>query len=301
MLVTPLKLIHHYSGVAVTSYWVQGMPDNGVGLKKESCVEQMSIGYNDYTCWSKLRFVCAIVKSNPCDAVNCGGNGKCFVEAGQGFCACNQGWTGKNCGQKKCRFVVTQGGMPVKADVMMLLDGSTSVSSADFQKSLSFVQNFVDTMKISSNAGRLDVLQYSHTLQREIKFADSEELGKNGLKNRIGGLKQVGGGTFTGNALEEALRVFRESGRVDATDVAKYVLVLTDGETPASQEVKIQATVPEFSKMGVEILGIGIGTGVNQKQLLMLTGNRQDRVFSVNSFDQLNSDFLKKIVEKMCE
>lgn len=291
------------NGVAVTTHWVKGMPDNGVVFGAESCVQQMDIGYNDDVCGKKLRFVCMVKKArNPCDEVNnCGGNGQCLVEAGKAFCACNQGWTGKHCGEKKCRFVVTRGGMPVKADVMVLLDGSGSVSSEDFQKSLSFIRDFADTMRIGSDAGRINVHQFSHTHQTEITFADSVELGEKQLKKKIDGLQQLGGGTFTGDALAEALRVFRESGRRDATDVAKYVLVLTDGETTSDQEDKIKETVPEITKIGVEILGIGIGGKVNQNQLLIMTGNRQDRVFSVDSFDKLNSDFLKKMVEKMCE
>ena len=304
----------------------------------EDCLQQLESwhGWNDAQCSTELRYVCEKAAADPCTEVNCGGKGKCSVKGKKAFCLCEDGWTGSRCqskvdicapnpclhggkcftnslgfrcncvGQfsgrrceKKCRFVVTNEGLPEKADVVVLLDGSTSVKVPDYQKSLAFVAKFVDKMKIGVGAGRVGLVQFSHLHQEEFSFADSVKLGEAGLNEKIMGLRQLTGGTATGRALANVRNIFHGSSRVYTVDAAKYILVLTDGQS--HQENIIRSIVPSILEMDVKILAVGIGSEVDEGELLLITGGHKERMFSLDSFDQLNNDFLLKIIEKMCD
>ena len=304
----------------------------------EDCVQQLVSmhGWNDAKCSAKLRYICQKKSSSPCVEVNCGEKGRCVVENGKGVCRCDDGWTGSRCrdkvdscvpnpclnggkcasnslgvqcqcrGQysgprceKKCRYVVTQQGMPEKADVMVLLDGSTSVLAPDYQKSLTFVSKFVDKMVIGPAAGRVGLVQFSHKLREEVSFADSVKLGKAGLIKKIRHLNQLMGGTATGKALELVKSKLGGLERLFTVDAAKYILVLTDGKS--QQDDMIRSIVPGILKMDIKILAVGIGSKVDEEELLLLTGGHKNRVFSIDSFEKLNNDFLLKIIERMCD
>jgi len=304
----------------------------------EDCVEQLESwhGWNDAVCTNELRYVCQRDPLDPCSEVKCGGRGKCHVVKGKPVCRCDEGWGGVHCekkvdpcvpnpclhggkcysnsmgvhcscvGQfagrrceKKCRFVVTKEGLPRKVDVEILLDGSTSVKKADFDKSLQFVTKFVEKLEIGADLARVGLMQFSHKWKEEFKFADSVRWGKAKVKSKIAHLDQVMGGTATGRVLEKAMEIFHNTQRTFSVDAAKYIIVVTDGQS--HQENIIKAIVPRLLKMDVKILTVGIGPAVDEGELLLLTGGHSNRVFSVDSFDELNAEFLEKIIEKMCD
>jgi len=235
---------------------------------------------------------------NVCTPNPCLHGGSCFSNSQGVLCKCVGQYSGSKC-EKKCRFVVTNEGLPEKADVVVLLDGSTSVLAPDFRKSLTFVSNFVDKMKVGASAGRVSLVQFSHLHEEQISFDESVKLGKIRLKDKIMHLKQLTGGTLTGKALDTARKIIHSSSRLYTIDAAKYILVLTDGQS--HQENVIRTLVPLILKMDVKILTVGIGPAVDEAELLLLTGGHKERVFSVDSFDQLNNDFLQKIIEKFCD
>ena len=309
-----------------------------VNWVQENCVEQLESwhGWNDATCDTKLRFICQKKPANPCAKVNCGGHGKCAVIGNKGICRCAEGWTGQNCekpvnpcspnpclnggkcfanslgthcscvGQfsgnrceKKCRFVVTSEGLPRKADVLVLLDGSTSVRELDYRKSLGFVAKFVDKLEIGAAAARVGLIQFSHIWETEFSLADSVKMGEYALKSKVLGLNQLTGGTATGKVLEKAKNVLHQDTRVYTPHVATFILLITDGQS--HQENIIRVVVPQILGMGVKILTVGVGPAVDAAELLLLTGGHANRVFSVDSFDKLDNEFLQRIIERMCD
>jgi len=304
----------------------------------EDCMQQLesSHGWNDAVCSTKLRYICQRDATDPCSEVKCGSRGVCHVVNRQAVCQCDEGWGGARCqtkvdpcqpnpclhggscysndagahcscvGQfsgrhceKKCRFVVTEGGMPRKVDVEVLLDGSTSVTAPDFVKSLNFVGKFVEKLEIGSDLARVGLIQYSHKWREEFNFADSVRWGKAKLMTEIHRLKQVTGGTATGKVLGAAMQIFHQARRTFSLDAAKFIIIVTDGQS--HQENIIKVIVPKVLNMGVKILTVGIGPAVDEGELLLLTGGHKNRVFSVDSFDDLNAEFLESIIEKMCD
>ena len=305
----------------------------------ENCVQQLESwnGWNDAPCNNKYRYVCQRGPMDPCNEVNCGKHGHCVERKGKAACVCHDGWGGSRCEksldvcvpnpcrnggkcyknwqgahcqcvgrfsgrrcEKECRFVVTSEGIPAHVDALVLLDGSTSVSAPDFKKSLNFVAKFVGKLDVGAAKARVGLIQFSHTWKKEFGFRDSVSWGKNGVKNKIASVAQLTGGTATGRVLEAARDVFaNEQSTFSVKTPEKYIIVVTDGQS--HQEAIIRETVPQILKMGVHVLAVGIGDAVDEKELLLITGGHHERVFSVDSFDQLNAKFLEKIIEKMCD
>lgn len=190
--------------------------------------------------------------------------------------------------------------MPAHVDALVVLDGSTSVSAPDFKKSLNFVAKFVGKLDVGAAKARVGLIQFSHTWKKEFGFRDSVSWGRSGVKNKIASVAQLTGGTATGRVLEAARDIFaNEQSTFSVKTPEKYIIVVTDGQS--HQEAIIRETVPQILKMGVHILAVGIGDAVDEKELLLITGGHHERVFSVDSFDHLNAEFLEKIIEKMCD
>ena len=53
--------------------------------------------------------------------------------------------------------------------------------------------------------------------------------------------------------------------------------------------------------LGVELVAIGVGAGVDNDQLLLLAGGHAARAFSVASFDQLDDILIEKLVDHICD
>lgn len=132
-----------------------------------------------------------------------------------------------NC-EKSCRFEVTKEGLPSKLDAMILVDSSGSVGDPNFQKSLKFIAKFADKMHMGDQ--RLEVIRFTQEVFDAINFASSAHMSKDALRAKIMGIEYKKGATLTGKAMNAAVRVFHDSGR-KATDVAKYLIVMTDGES----------------------------------------------------------------------
>ena len=232
-----------------------------------------------------------------CAAHPCQNGGQCFSNSGGYVCHCVGNFKGKNC-ETSCRFKVTDSGMPEKVDAVILVDGSDSVNAEDpgnFGKSLQFVINLVEKFNIGAGKARLEVTQFSHKLAEAIDFDDSTHMTKAALRAKIANMHFLGGGTATDKALNAAYRAFQTQGR-RGSDVAKYLVVLTDGISNGSEQ--IPDIVSKMKALGVKIVAVGVGGAVDPAELRLIAGGN---VFTVGSFDQLDSSLISKMVQHICD
>jgi len=248
--------------------------------------------------WTGSRCDQAVVV-DPCANHPCQNGGACFSNEGGYFCKCEGNFKGKNC-EKSCRFEVTQEGLPSKLDAMVLFDGSMSVGEGNFKKSLEFISRFVDKLDLGPSKARLELIQFSHKIAEALDFVASSHTSKGVLRAQIGRIDYLRGGTATGKAMTEALKVFTEKGR-HAKDVAKYLVVLTDGNSSETEHALIRQAVPKLKAMGVELVAVGVGSSVNDDELRLIAGGKAANVFSVDSFEKLDSALISKMVEKLCD
>jgi len=203
------------------------------------------------------------------------------------------------CETRSCRFKITSSGMPEKVDAVVLIDGSTSVNAenpGNFRKSLQFVINLADKLDIGAGKARLQITQFSNRLAEAITFDESVQMSKADLRARIANVDFLSGYTLTNEALRDAYRVFSTQGRHES-DVAKYLVVMTDGVSTKGGD-QIPNTVSKLKALGVKIVAVGVGSSVDPNELRLIGGGS---VFTVGSFDQLNSSLISKMVQHVCD
>ncbi|XP_062395792.1 collagen alpha-6(VI) chain-like [Sardina pilchardus] len=176
------------------------------------------------------------------------------------------------------------------ADVILLIDSSGSIDPEDFLMMKAFINNTIMRSVIGPDSVRMGVLQFS-TIQREEFSLDSSQT-RNDLVQKVNAMRQLGGGTLTGQALSFTSQYF-DASRGGRPNVPKILIVITDGE--AQDAVKLPAQA--LRDKNVAIYSIGVG-GANITQLNEISGIA-DRVYTETDFDALQ--FLEdKIFYKIC-
>lgn len=173
------------------------------------------------------------------------------------------------------------------ADVLFLVDSSGSINPQDFRIMKSFINNTIMRSTIGPDAVRMGVLQFS-TYQRE-EFALNSPQTHTDLVQKVNAMKQLGGGTLTGQALSYTSQYFDDA----RPNVPWILIVITDGA--AQDAVKLPAQ--DLRDKNVIIYSVGV-EGANITQLNEISGVA-DRVYTETSFEALR--FLEdKIFYKIC-
>ncbi|KAM9806315.1 collagen alpha-6(VI) chain isoform 1-T1 [Syngnathus typhle] len=180
-----------------------------------------------------------------------------------------------------------------KADLIFLLDQSGSISYQDYTVMKTFTTQLVASFKVSQDLVRVGLAQFSDNFQHEFylnQFFTYESVAKH-----ITGMKQRGGGTLIGRALDAIRAHFEEAnGSRRLAGVSQNLVLITDGE---SQD-EVQEAAERLKALGVEVFAIGVGD-VHDLQLLQITGTH-DRLFTVENFDSLEG-IRQKVVKTICK
>ncbi|KAM9308135.1 collagen alpha-6(VI) chain [Gastrophryne carolinensis] len=177
------------------------------------------------------------------------------------------------------------------ADIYLLIDGSGSIEPQDFIDIKAFLVELVEMFDIGPEKVRVAAFQYAQDRQQE--FSINTEYSKTSLKSAIHNIRQIGGGTDTGAAINFTRQYIVDPNNARAQKVPVYLIVLTDGES--------QDSVKEAAKLvrddNVIVYAIGVKEA-NQTQLLEIAGE-QKRVHYVFHFDSLK-DIKNVIAQQIC-
>eukprot|EP00058_Branchiostoma_floridae_P018788 XP_002604277.1 hypothetical protein BRAFLDRAFT_88566 [Branchiostoma floridae] len=174
-------------------------------------------------------------------------------------------------------------------DLFFVLDGSDSVSLADFDIVKEFVVAVVSGFTISLTDTRVGVLQYSDGSTLECNLGDHPDWSS--FVNSMNTMARQGGGTSTGAALEFARLI---AAWRPAPVVPRIMIVLTDGDSEDSVVTPAQALATEQ----VTVFAIGVGS-FNRSELLQITNNNQDRVFELADFNAI-ANIMNRIIQAAC-
>ncbi|XP_061116173.1 collagen alpha-6(VI) chain-like [Conger conger] len=178
----------------------------------------------------------------------------------------------------------------VEGDVLFLIDGSSSIRHTEFEKIGKFMQSLVDKTEIGSSKFHVGVLQFSNKSQEEFRLDNSYDKGR--IKQAISSIRQLKGGTLTGQALSFSSQYF-ESPKGGRLNVRKFLIVITNGK--AHDDVAKPAA--KLRNSGVIIYSIGV-LNANNTQLQEISGSRE-RIFPVKDFDSLQP-LIKDFHYKLC-
>ncbi|XP_078669871.1 collagen alpha-6(VI) chain-like [Branchiostoma floridae x Branchiostoma belcheri] len=220
-----------------------------------------------------------------CASAPCQNGGVCVNGNNQYTCQCPAGFTGTN-----CQNMVTTPKPTCTAplDLFFVLDGSGSVTSANFDLMKGFTKNVVNAFDISATATRVGVVQYSDRNTLEFNLGDHGD--KPSTLAAIDGIVYQGGGTSTGSALEFS--------RVNAAwrggSVPKVMIVVTDGKSTDS----VTAPANALASGGVDVYAIGVGN-YDAAELLAIAAQDQNKVIELQDFNALQAE-IEQIAQTVC-
>ncbi|KAM9403732.1 collagen alpha-3(VI) chain-like [Salvelinus alpinus] len=171
------------------------------------------------------------------------------------------------------------------ADIVFLVDGSTSISPTNFQEVRKFLHSFIEGLDIGADKVRVGLAQFSNEIQKQ--FHLGEHTDQRALLEQVDRLPQLGGGTATGKAITVLREEFFTKANGSRADqrVPQIAVVLTDGESADDVELPAKA----LRKQGVIVFAIGVGAAnINE---LKDIANRPHKHFLVNieSFQALQT------------
>ncbi|XP_068616033.1 collagen alpha-6(VI) chain [Brachionichthys hirsutus] len=179
-----------------------------------------------------------------------------------------------------------------KADLVFLVDQSGSIGSSDYLTMKNFTAELVNSFKVGEDLARVGLAQFSSSFQKE--FYLDQFYTAQAVNQHILGMRQLGGGTNIGAALESVRGYFEASrGSRRSAGVSQNLLLITDGESQDDVEDAADA----LRALGVELFAIGIGN-IHDLELLQITGT-PEKLFTVENFGSLEK-IKQKVVDKIC-
>ncbi|CAH3172036.1 unnamed protein product [Porites lobata] len=245
-------------------------------------------GFSEWSSWTQCSKSCGggvKVRERSCTNPPPKGNGqKCsgeFEETGA-------------CAENPCPIPCTKA-----LDVGIIIDGSGSVGKANFQKGKEFVKSLISHFIISTKATHFGVITYSTYAKLEFDFANTKYYEIVELKKRVMEITYPGKWTRTDRALEMAAqKLFTDAGG-DRKDKPNVLIVLTDGKTNRGSKPYPEVLRP-LQERGVRTVAVGIGHGINRRELRQIAMSDDQYVVQVSDFDALK-DKLQMILDESCQ
>uniref|UniRef100_A0A8B9E422 Collagen alpha-1(VI) chain n=1 Tax=Anser cygnoides TaxID=8845 RepID=A0A8B9E422_ANSCY len=162
------------------------------------------------------------------------------------------------------------------ADIMLLVDSSTSVGSKNFETTKNFVkrlaERFLEASKPAEDSVRVAVVQYSGKNQQKVEVPFQRNYTV--IAKAIDNMEFMNDATDVNAALEYIMGLYQRSSRPGAK---KKVLVFSDGNSQGITARAIERTVQEVQRAGIEIYVLAVGSQVNEPNIrVLVTGKSAD-------------------------
>jgi hypothetical protein len=185
--------------------------------------------------------------------------------------------------------VASQQGLGCPADVGFILDSSGSLRN-EYSKE----KQFLIEIATAFNSPAAGVVTFSHDAELSIPLGSHSDI--NSFAAAVGAIPHMGYTTRIDLALRLAQRSLFASGGLGGS--RQILILLTDGsQTRYASAEQPGVVARELAGQGIEIVVIGIGRGIDRKELDGMAGGA-NRAHIVSSFDALLSrDFINGIVQ----
>ena len=169
------------------------------------------------------------------------------------------------------------------ADIVFILDGSSSIGDADFEKAKRFLYKFIEALNVRPAGIRVGLVQFADNPYKE--FLLGEYTNKNDLLEKVNKLIYRKGGTATGKALRFVQdNYFSQVRATRGQNVPQIAVVITDGDS--IDDMKTPAM--ELRSKGVLIFTIGVGANLNTTELKSIASKPHWRfLISFNDYQEL--------------
>ncbi|XP_053570261.1 collagen alpha-6(VI) chain-like [Bombina bombina] len=182
-----------------------------------------------------------------------------------------------------------------QADIVFLVESSTRMGDATFEKVKDFLIGFVSGLDVGINKVRVGLAQYNDETTK--KFLLNEYALKNEIVEKIENLPYLPGGVFTGQALKFInSNYFTESaGSRAAENVAQVLIVITTGES----EDGILESARELKSKGISVYVTGINVR-DDVQLQEVANKPSEKfIYQLDTFDEFD-DVAGLLLQNVC-
>lgn len=182
-----------------------------------------------------------------------------------------------------------------RADIVFLVDGSTSIGNDNFQEVRRFLRDVVNGLDIGPDKVRVGLAQYSDDPRQEFLLED--HMDKTSVLAALDTFPYLKGGTETGKALNFTLNEYftEEAGSRVNQRVPQIAVVITDGES--ADDVKGPAQ--SLRRRGVIVFAIGVREA-NLDELESIANSPPDRFrFTIDNFQALKG-LTNSLLPRVC-
>uniref|UniRef100_A0A674AAW9 Collagen, type VII, alpha 1 n=1 Tax=Salmo trutta TaxID=8032 RepID=A0A674AAW9_SALTR len=179
------------------------------------------------------------------------------------------------------------------ADIVFLIDGSSSIGRANFLQVKGFMAGIVKPFasSVGQSGIRFGAVQYSDTSRVEFTF--TTYLNGTELVSAVENLNYKGGNTRTGAGLKFVADNFFNPTSI--RNVSKVCILITDGK---SQD-NVRDPAQKLRSLGVEMFAVGIKSADQTELALIATPPQRDYTFFVGDFKLLNT-LLSLVGPRVC-
>ncbi|KAM6161015.1 collagen alpha-4(VI) chain-like [Erethizon dorsatum] len=181
------------------------------------------------------------------------------------------------------------------ADIVFLVDSSTSIGPQNFKKVKNFLHSVVLGLDISSDQVQVGLVQYNTNIYPAFQL--NQYFLKSVILEKIQNLPYHTGGTNTGSALEFIrTRYLTETGGSRAKDrVPQVVILVTDGES----NDEVQDAAAQLKEDGVVVYVVGVNVQDVQELQKIASQPHEKFFFNAENFNILQ-DFSGSLLQTLC-
>lgn len=167
------------------------------------------------------------------------------------------------------------------ADIVFLLDSSSSVSSINFQIEKKFVKALARSLNVASNKSKGSVIVYGSGQDVAISLEEFTDLA--GFKLAVDIANNMGGLRRMDLALQAAARIMRSARR----NIPKIAILITAGKQfPPNTSVLLKNAVRPLRDLRTQTFVVAIGGDPDKRELDNVVEDPRN-VFNVSSFGDL--------------
>ncbi|NXO33502.1 VITRN protein, partial [Locustella ochotensis] len=176
------------------------------------------------------------------------------------------------------------------ADIGFVIDGSSSVGTANFRTVLQFVANISKEFEISDTDTRIGAVQY--TYEQRLEFSFDKYSTKQDVLNAIKRISYWSGGTSTGAAISYASeQLFSKS----KPNKRKIMILITDGRS--YDDVSLPAMAAHQN--GVIAYSVGVAWAAPDELEAIASDPAKEHSFFVDEFDNLYR-YVNQLIQNIC-
>lgn len=183
----------------------------------------------------------------------------------------------------------------VPADFVFLLDSSGSETTKGFKTQLAFISNFTSNFEVGADKAQFAAVTFSTGVHKN--FYLNEHATQASVLDAINKIQYSDGETYTDLGLNFVRNNVLQANHGARPNVAKYVIVLTDGRSNDNSKT-VQAAMALHNVPNVTVIAIGIGNAIDVNELHIIATDR-NHSFVVNNFDLLHT-LEVELVDKTC-